>query len=97
MKSFSKETVVKALVRKDYERESAARVAARLEASDADIREAAWQWLAGGTEPQMSAEGWSVARLEKEFRMNAIAALLTIGWLRKEPGKALAALKEGIK
>ena len=45
----------------------------------------------------MSAEGWSVARLEKEFRMNAIAALLTIGWLRKEPGKALAALKEGIK
>lgn len=49
------------------------------------------------TEPQMSAEGWSVSRLENEFRMNAIAALLTIDWLRKEPGKALAALNEGFK
>lgn len=97
MTSFSKEMVEKALARKDYEPESAARVATRLEASDADIRGAAWQWLSEETEPQMSAEGWSVSRLEKEFRMNAIAALLTIDWLRKEPGKALAALNEGFK
>ena len=97
MKTFSKDQIVDALVRKGYERESAARVAARLEAADADIRDAAQQWLSDGTKRQISAEGWSVSRLEEEFRMNAIAALLTIFWLRKEPGKALAALKEGIK
>lgn len=44
-----------------------------------------------------SACGYSIFSLMKERGMNYPAAILTIDWLLKEPEKATASLKKGIK
>jgi len=41
------------------------------------------EWLEEGTQPNLATEGWSVERLEAEFGMNVIAALLTIEAIHK--------------
>lgn len=99
MKAISKESFCEKLLanRSGYTVVRAGRIYDQLSSSDDEIQTAALRWIEEGTEPELSAEGWDVLRLEREFLMNGLAALLTIDWLRKDPSAALAALKEGIK
>ena len=99
MKIQTKREFVSALVaaHPEYSEHGAELVYGQFEKADSDVSQAIRCWIASGTEPALSAEGWSVKRLEKEFGMNALAALLTIDWLRKDPEAAKAMLKEGIK
>lgn len=100
MNIISKDTFVSSLLAKGegYTVTRAEKLFVYFEAADFDIREATVRWLKDGTKPTLPAtEGWDTARMEEYFGMNSLAALLTLDWLRKEPEKALKALKEGIK
>ena len=72
-------------------------VSKRLSLADADVKEAAIEWIEKGILSSLTVEGWSIERLETEFGMNYLAAILTIDWLRKDPQAALAAIRDGIK
>lgn len=99
MSKFDKDVFTQklSLTNLGYTQLQAQYVSDRLAQVDTDIKNAAMEWLEDGTQPDLAAEGWSVERLEAEFGMNVIAALLTIDWLRKDAAAALAAIKDGIK
>lgn len=100
MNAISKDSFVSLLLAKGdgYTATRAEKLFARLEETDSDIQEAAARWLKDGTKPKLPAvDGWDLARMESHFGMNALAALLTLDWLRKDPAKALEAIKDGIK
>ncbi|MBQ2629148.1 MAG: hypothetical protein IJG13_05660 [Kiritimatiellae bacterium] len=99
MKGIAKKAFCKKLVEghDGYTEVRAERIYEQLSAAAEDIQSAAMRWIESGEEPVLSEAGWSVARLEAEMGMNALAAVLTIDWLRKAPAAATAALKEGIK
>ena len=80
-----------------YAQEGAALVSGELEDLDARLRPLLDAWLEredGSGDMEIS--GYSIRRLEEDYGMNFIAALLTLDWLCKEPEKALSALQEGI-
>lgn len=54
------------------------------------------KWIAG-EQLDYSSNGYSVFGLMKSRRMTYPAALLTIDWIIKEPDKAIASLKKGVK
>ncbi len=100
MNTISKDTFVASLLAKGegYTATRAEKLFVYFEAADSDIQEATVRWLKDGTKPiRPPVEGWDTARMEEHFGMNSLAALLTLDWLRKEPAKALCAIKEGIK
>lgn len=93
------ETFVAALcsAHPEYVKAGAVSVYARLTASDEDVKAAVVSWIGGGDVPELSAEGHSVSSLARDYGMNALAALLTIQWLRRDPVTAKKALKAGIR
>lgn len=99
MKDITKEMFCDLLLRNKsgYSLARAARIYNQLTDADEDIQFAALQWIEEDEQPSLSAEGWSVDQLEARFGMNALAALLTIDWLRKDPRAAIIAINEGIQ
>lgn len=99
MKTLSKKQFVEQLhsVHPEYDEQGAGLVFDHLETTSAEIREAAFLWVENGTVSDISAEGYDVERLQKEFGMNPLAAILTLDWLQKDPASARQALKAGIQ
>ena len=62
-----------------------------------EFSEALEEWADNGKEPDMEIQGYSYARLVKEYDMRPIGAFLTLDWLRRDPETAVAALRRGIR
>lgn len=100
MNKISEELFVSKLMKidADYNSISAKRIYEQLSNSDSDIQFAALRWVESNIEPNFEKiEGWDIHRMKSELGMNTLAAILTVDWLRKDPQKALSAIKEGIK
>ena len=50
--------------------------------------------VAGKTLPNYEVLGYSLEKFITKYKMNSVAALLTMDWLIKEPTTAVSALKE---
>lgn len=55
------------------------------------------EWSKSKKEPAISIEGFSFHQLIVEYRMKPIGAFITLDWLLRDPQKAVAALKRGIR
>lgn len=99
MKTLSKKHFVEQLhsAHPEYDEQGAELVFDHLGTASAEIRDAAFLWVENGTIPDISAEGYDMEKLQKEFGMNPLASILTIDWLQKDPKSARQALKEGIQ
>lgn len=62
---------------------------------DPQLRNALETFLDQDTLPNIEIAGYTVQKLKEEHHMNEIAAILTLDWLKCEPGKALESLKKG--
>ena len=91
------ETFVAALcaAHPEYVKAGAAVVYAQLAKEAADIQAAAMARIGGEEVPDLQAEGRSVSSLKTDFGLNPLAALLTIGWLRRDPKAAEKAMRLG--
>lgn len=99
MKNLAKETFCGMLLKNKvgYNYARAVRIYDQLTDADEDLQIAAVNWISSNEEPLFEAEGWSVGRLMTELGMNALAAILTIDWLRKDPKTAIVAINDGIQ
>lgn len=99
MKDLTREMFCDVLLKNKvgYNTVRAARIYDQLIDADEDIQIAAMKWISSNESPSLEAEGWSVGRLETELGMNALAAILTIDWLRKDPKVAMVAINDGIQ
>ncbi len=78
---------------KDYE---APLIADNLLASSPVVQAVFEKWWRGGElDKRLEVQGYTLQRLMDEYALKPIGALLTMDWLIREPGKALAALAEG--
>ena len=78
-----------------YSSRAAEIVSGQLLHSSPVIQEAFRAWRLSGTQPDMCVAGYTVDRLTHEHGMTAVAALLTLDWLIREPEKAVASLHRG--
>ena len=51
-------------------------------------------FVAGKSLPDYEASGYSMSQFISKYKMNPVAALLTMDWLIKEPATAVTALKD---
>lgn len=54
-------------------------------------------WVNTGKIPETSIEGFTYSTLVDNYGMKPIGAFLTLDWLVREPERACASLKKGIK
>jgi hypothetical protein len=78
-----------------YSPHAAQVVAEELADADERIQEAFLRWWTKGELSNLTVRQYNLRRLKDEHGMNPIAAFLTLDWLLKEPGKALASLARG--
>lgn len=52
-------------------------------------------WRGGELDKVLKVQGYTLQRLMDEYALKPIGALLTMDWLIRDPGEALAALAEG--
>ena len=78
-----------------YPPQGARPVAAKLAALSPVVAAAFDQWWSTGMLPQIEVEGYTPQELINNYRMNPIAAILTLDWLQREPKRALASLRKG--
>lgn len=62
---------------------------------DPEIGQKLEKFLETGEIQEMEIEGYTIDKLMKEHGFNAVAAYLTMDWLRKSPKEAIASLKRG--
>ena len=55
------------------------------------------EWSSTGNEVDYTIEGVNLSELKKQYKLTYPAALLTMDWLIREPQKALASIKRGIR
>ena len=70
---------------------------AKLEHLQPNIASIFAEWATTGKIPEISIEGYTFSTLTHNFGMKPIGAFLTLDWLVREPQRARAALKKGIK
>jgi hypothetical protein len=70
-------------------------LARKLQQASPLIQEAWRAWSETGSLPALSVGGNVVERLAREHGMKPVAALLTLDWLLREPGRARASLEKG--
>lgn len=92
------ETINNILINRGYPENAAIMVSQKLSQLSGQLREAVSSWLDSGSEPVVSSHGYSTKSLMERFPgMKYPAALLTIGWLERDPEKAKIAIEKGIK
>lgn len=79
----------------EYPASHSERVANQILALPADLRAALELYLRHGTISEIVVEDYSVKILTEEFEMEVIPAILTLGWLRREPDRAKRMLSRG--
>ena len=55
------------------------------------------EWSKSKKEPAISIEGFSYRQLVSEYGMKPVGAFITLDWILRDPQKAVAALKRGIR
>lgn len=70
---------------------------AKIERFNSQIADAFNQWIKDQKEPSLSIEGYTFSTLVNQFGMKPVAAFLALDWLIRDPQKATASLKKGIK
>lgn len=88
--------ITRKLLGQGLDTRSASMVATELTKVSPSLQKLVRKWIAG-EQLDYSSNGYSVFGLMKSRRMTYPAALLTIDWIIKEPDKAIASLKKGVK
>lgn len=94
---MDRDKIIMLLCSQNYPEYLLEQTADKVEKLPQELSEALEEWADSGKEPEMDLCGYNFARLIKEYDMQPIGAILTLDWLRREPGKAVAALKRGIR
>lgn len=90
---MDKETMMKILEQKGYDKKSASLVANDLMQLESPLSDYLGQWVERDTITDYIVDGYSIVNLMQERSMTYPAALLTMDWIIKEPEKALKSLK----
>ncbi|MDE6783175.1 MAG: hypothetical protein K2J17_05580 [Paramuribaculum sp.] len=92
------ETITRILIERGYPEKIACQTAERMERMAPELKEALAVWLENEECPIVGAEGYTTADLMKRTPgMTYPAALLTLDWLKREPGKASQTIERGIR
>lgn len=94
---MERDKIIMLLCAQNYPEYMLEQTADKVERLPHELSEALEEWADCGKEPDLEIQGYSYARLVKEYDMRPIGAFLTLDWLRREPEKAVAALKRGIR
>lgn len=78
-----------------YPQSGAQLIADKIERLRPELHEAFGLWWNTGEMPVVEVEGYTVARLVKDYSLNPLAALLTLDWLLREPEAAKATIGRG--
>ncbi len=66
-----------------------------IENLSAELNEMLVNFLQDDIPPECEIAGYSINKLQEDYGMNVIAAILTLDWLAKEPEKAKKSLEQG--
>jgi len=91
------EKIQQTLIGHNYSPRIAEKVASELMLLEAPLVPLLESWIEKGEETDYEASGYSVKGFMTSPGMKYPAALLTIDWILKEPEKAIAAIKHGIR
>ena len=94
---MDRQILTKILADEGYPAQMLESTIAKLNHLHPEIATAFITWLSEGKIPTLSVEGYSFATLTRNYGMSPVGAFLTLDWLQREPEKASAALKRGIR
>lgn len=94
---MTRDRIMMLLCSQDYPEFMLEQTADKIEHLTPQISSAFEEWEKFGTEPTIEFCGYTYTKLVENFGMKPIAAFLALDWLSREPEKASAALKRGIR
>lgn len=97
LRTMNRDTIIQVLCAQDYPEFMLEQTADKIERFAPPIAQAFEDWVDDQIIPIICIEGWDYSRLIRDFNMRPVAAFLALDWLTREPEKANACLKRGIK
>lgn len=94
---FEAQDLIPRLVKEfGYTEAKALVMANKLVKLEADLKVAFWDWWQTGTlDSSVEVLGYTLERVMDEFGLKPVPAFSTLSWIRREPERALEALKRG--
>ena len=92
---IKKDIVNRLIVEFDYPEYGAVIAARKLLHLQGSIRLLFIDWWFQGKKPSLDVEGYTFESLTESYKMNPIAAFLTLDWLIREPERAKGSLRRG--
>ena len=86
-----------ALLSNGYNEEQAKIAMEKLYNISSSLTQGLNEWANNGNEMDYTIEGIKLSDLKLQYKLTYPAALLTMDWLIREPEKALASIKRGIR
>lgn len=94
---MEKQTIENILKEEKYPDYMLEKTIEKVERFDSTVMKIFEEWSKSGEEPTLSIEGFSYHQLVDEYGMKPVGAFITLDWLLRDPQKAVAALKRGIR
>ncbi len=91
------DNIKSALLQNGYNDRQASVAMEKLSRINDQLKAGIERWAESGIETDYTIAGVNLSKLKSEFSLTYPAALLTMDWLIREPDKALASIKRGIK
>ena len=94
---MDRETIFALLKEEAYPAHMIENTVAKLERLQPSVASSFSTWINEGKIPEAVVEGFTYATLINDYGMTPIGAFLTLDWLVRDPQKASASLKKGIR
>ena len=94
---MNRDNIIMILCSQDYPDYLIEQTADKIERMDIHIKNAFENWIDSNVTPNIEIEGWNYEKLIQKFKMRPVAAFLALDWLKRDPEKAIKALKRGIR
>ena len=95
--TMNKETLLNLLKEENYPAHMIENTIAKLEKLQPSVDAMFSTWVNTGKIPTVSIEGYTYSTLVRDYGMKPVGAFLTLDWLVREPERASASLKRGIR
>ena len=94
---MNRDNILMLLCSQDYPPFMLESTADKIEQLTPALAKAFEDWANDGIMPEIEINGYSCQKLTEDYNMRPIAVFLALDWLIREPEKAAAALRRGIR